>query len=116
MTISRKKLQNYLNELLQPWQMKDYCPNGLQIEGRDTIAKIVTGVTASQQLIDAALESNADALLVHHGYFWKSEPEIITGMKRKRLTPILNNEFRHMLKIKNLQLTLFSKYGGPGRT
>ncbi len=109
MTISRKKLQNYLNELLQPWQMKDYCPNGLQIEGRDTIAKIVTGVTASQQLIDAALESNADALLVHHGYFWKSEPEIITGMKRKRLTSILNNDLN--LFAYHLPLDVHAEFG-----
>ncbi len=92
MAVKRKKLENYLNEYLQPWQIKDYCPNGLQVEGKETINKIVTGVTASQALIEAALEQNADAVIVHHGYFWKSENETIKGMKRNRLKTILLND------------------------
>ena len=92
MAVTRKKLENYLTEFLQPWQMKDYCPNGLQVEGKDSIEKIVTGVTASQELIDAALAANADAVIVHHGYFWKSEDEVIKGMKKKRLKTILMND------------------------
>jgi len=92
MAVTRKKLENYLNEYLQPWQMKDYCPNGLQVEGKENIEKIVTGVTASQALIDAALEADADAVIVHHGYFWKSEDEAIKGMKKKRLKTILLND------------------------
>ncbi len=92
MAVTRKKLDNYLTDFLQPWQIKDYCPNGLQVEGKETIEKIVTGVTASQALIDAALESGADAVIVHHGYFWKSEDEAIKGMKRKRLKTILLND------------------------
>ncbi len=109
MSLRRKKLLNYLNELLQPWQMKDYCPNGLQIEGREVIEKIVTGVTASQRLIDAALQANADAILVHHGYFWKSEPQIITGMKRKRLTTILNHHLN--LLAYHLPLDVHPEFG-----
>ena len=92
MAVSRKKLENYLTEYLQPWQMKDYCPNGLQIEGKESIRKIVTAVTASQALIDKAIELQADAVIVHHGYFWKSEAEVITGMKRRRIKAILQQD------------------------
>jgi len=92
MAVTRQKLENYLTDFLQPWQMKDYCPNGLQVEGKESIQKIVTGVTASQALLDAAIESHADALIVHHGYFWKSEAEVIKGMKRKRLKTLLLND------------------------
>jgi dinuclear metal center YbgI/SA1388 family protein len=92
MAVTRKKLENYLTDYLQPWQMKDYCPNGLQVEGKYSIEKIVTGVTASQALIDAALKADADAVIVHHGYFWKSEDEAIKGMKKKRLKTILVND------------------------
>lgn len=92
MAVTRKKLENYLTDYLQPWQMKDYCPNGLQVEGKNSIEKIVTGVTASQELIDAAIAVNADAVIVHHGYFWKSESEVIKGMKKKRIKTILLND------------------------
>ncbi len=79
-----------LNELLQPEKVRDYCPNGLQVEGRDKIAKIVTGVTACQELVDAAVERGADTILVHHGYFWKGEAQPVTGMKKRRLASLLN--------------------------
>lgn len=81
-----------LEELLQPQQFKDYCPNGLQVEGKSSVKKIVTGVTASQLLVDRALELQADAILVHHGYFWKGESAVITGMKRNRLKALLAND------------------------
>ncbi len=71
--MKRTKLINHLTELLKPFQISDYCPNGLQVEGKSEIKKVVTGVTASQALIDAAIERGADAILVHHGYFWKGE-------------------------------------------
>ncbi len=86
----RVELQSYLAELLHIDAIKDYSPNGLQIEGRERIQKIVTGVTASQALIDAAIAENADALLVHHGFFWKNEPEVITGMKQRRIKALLS--------------------------
>nr|WP_269745817.1 Nif3-like dinuclear metal center hexameric protein [Aeromonas rivuli] len=88
----RQKLTNILNQLLEPHAIKDYCPNGLQVEGRDEIRKIVTGVTASQGLLDAAVAEGADAILVHHGYFWKGEAEVVTGMKQRRLKTLLTHD------------------------
>ena len=87
--VDRNEIVNYLSEFLQLSEFKDYCPNGLQVEGRDEINKIVAGVTASQALIDKAIEINADAVLVHHGYFWKGETETITGIKQKRIKALL---------------------------
>lgn len=91
MSIKREDLMQYLTALLQPAKFKDYCPNGLQVEGTGTISKIITGVTASQDLIDAAIEQKADAILVHHGYFWRGENECITGIKKKRIQALLAN-------------------------
>lgn len=86
------ELERILNEKLSPHLIKDYCPNGLQVEGRENVKKIVTGVTASQALIEKAVELGADALLVHHGYFWKGEAEPIRGMKGKRVRTLIKNE------------------------
>ena len=86
------ELEALLNDVLTPSNIKDYCPNGLQVEGRCDVVKIVTGVTASQALIDKAVELNADAVLVHHGYFWKGEPEPIRGMKGNRIKALIQNE------------------------
>ena len=69
MTTTLIELEKYLDELLAPAEFKDYCPNGLQVEGRSQVRLLVTGVTASQALIDKAVQSNADAILVHHGFF-----------------------------------------------
>ncbi len=85
-------LNNYLNVLLQPERFSDYCPNGLQVEGKQEINKIVTGVTASMDLLQAALQANADAVLVHHGYFWRGESLPITGIKKRRLQFLLQYE------------------------
>ncbi|OBT08590.1 Nif3-like dinuclear metal center hexameric protein [Vibrio sp. UCD-FRSSP16_10] len=85
-------LQRILNDKLSPQLIKDYAPNGLQVEGAQIIKKIVTGVTASQALIDKAIELNADALLVHHGYFWKGEPQQIVGMKGRRIRSLIKND------------------------
>ena len=90
--ISHRKLETVLNHLLEPHAIKDYCPNGLQVEGRARIRKVVTGVTASQALIDAAVALDADAILVHHGYFWSGEPAQITGMKQRRLKTLLTHD------------------------
>lgn len=78
-----------LDALLQPERFQDYCPNGLQVAGRSTVRTLVTGVTASQALLDAALAAGADAILVHHGYFWKGESPVVTGLKRRRLATLL---------------------------
>ena len=67
-----RELELYLNDLLEASRYKDYCPNGLQVQGRAEVRHIVTGVTASPALVEAAIEAGADALLVHHGYFWKN--------------------------------------------
>ncbi|WP_165311958.1 Nif3-like dinuclear metal center hexameric protein [Vibrio ziniensis] len=81
-----------LNATLSPQLIKDYCPNGLQVEGRKEIKKIVTGVTASKALIEQAIKFNADAILVHHGYFWKGESEAIRGMKGERIRQLIKND------------------------
>jgi len=84
------ELVSYCNQLLEAGSFRDYCPNGLQVEGHGEVARIVTGVTASQALIESAAERQADLLLVHHGYFWKGEDACITGMKRRRLKSLLD--------------------------
>ena len=88
----RNELLSYLEQQLNVANISDYCPNGLQVEGRDEITRIVTGVSASQALIDTAIEYRADALLVHHGYFWKGEPAPVVGMKRNRLKALLQHD------------------------
>lgn len=89
--MQRREFNQLLNTLLKPETINDFCPNGLQVEGKNNIHTIVTGVTASQALIDAAIEINADAILVHHGYFWKGESQPITGMKKRRVAALLAN-------------------------
>ena len=79
------RLLAYLDDLLEPGRFQDYCPNGLQVAGSEQVQKIVTGVTASQALIDAAVAADADTILVHHGYFWRGEVPQITGIKQQRL-------------------------------
>jgi len=91
MAISLHELVNYTDTLLEKWQFNDYCPNGLQVEVSQRIAKIISGVTASQALIDVAIERKADAILVHHGYFWKGEAAEITGIKAKRIASLIKN-------------------------
>lgn len=85
-------LLEYADELLSPEQFQDYCPNGLQVEGRARVDTLVSGVTASQALVEAAAARGADALLVHHGYFWKGEEDRITGMKRRRIKALLEHD------------------------
>ncbi len=90
--MNRSQLQNYLNDFLDVDQIKDYCPNGLQIEGKEEIKKIMTGVTACQALLDAAVAQKVDAVLVHHGYFWKGELAALTGIKRQRIKTLLEHD------------------------
>ncbi len=89
--MNNKALENYLNELLSTDDYKDYAPNGLQVEGKATINKVICGVTASLELIDKAITEQADAIIVHHGYFWKGEDQTITGMKQRRIKALLEN-------------------------
>ncbi|MEB4592371.1 Nif3-like dinuclear metal center hexameric protein [Candidatus Thiothrix sp. Deng01] len=86
------ELESYLNKLLNISKFRDYAPNGLQVEGRAEVTRIVTGVTASQDLLDAAVELNADAILTHHGYFWKNESPVIRGMKKRRIATLLRHD------------------------
>lgn len=87
--ISRNDLNTYLDELLDCRNFNDYAPNGLQIEGGSSIQRICTAVTASLDVIEQASILQADALLVHHGYFWKGENPLITGVKRKRIGKLI---------------------------
>ncbi|MDZ4359847.1 MAG: Nif3-like dinuclear metal center hexameric protein, partial [Variovorax sp.] len=82
-------LAGSLDQLLQPAQFKDYGPNGLQVEGRDGIRKLVSGVTASRALIEAAIAEGADAILVHHGLFWRGQDGRVTGWMKQRLALLL---------------------------
>jgi dinuclear metal center YbgI/SA1388 family protein len=112
-TLDRQRLIGWLDQLLQSSKIRDYCPNGLQVEGRERIAHIVTGVTASQALIDEAIALGADTLLVHHGYFWKGENERITGIKRERLKALLKHDIN--LIAYHLPLDLHPELGNNAR-
>lgn len=90
--MERAALDDYLADYLQVHDFRDYCPNGLQVEGRGEIKRIVTGVTASAALIEAAVADGADALIVHHGYFWRGEDARITGMRRRRIGLLFEHE------------------------
>src|SRR5690554_4042659 len=92
MSIERTLLLQDLEQFLNVSAISDYCPNGLQVEGKSQIQRIVSGVTASQALIDAAIELQADAILVHHGYFWKGEDQPIVGMKQRRIKALLAHD------------------------
>jgi dinuclear metal center YbgI/SA1388 family protein len=91
-TADRNELGKYLAQTLDINRFRDYCPNGLQVEGRSAIKTLVTGVTASVAMIEAAADLKADALLVHHGYFWKGEDARIVGPKHRRLKLLLAND------------------------
>lgn len=90
--MKREELVSYLDRLLEPTKFKDYCPNGLQVEGRAEVRRIVAGVTASQALLDAAVARGADAILVHHGYFWKGDDGRVTGIRRQRLGTLIKHD------------------------
>ena len=87
-----KEIIQWCDQTLNTHEFKDYAPNGLQIEGKSEVQKILCAVTASQEAIDAAIAQNADLLLVHHGYFWKGEPYPITGMRGKRIKSLIQHD------------------------
>lgn len=94
--MKRHEFLSIIEEILDAQSINDYCPNGLQVEGSTEISKIITGVTASQALIDEAIERNADCIIVHHGYFWKGESQAITGLKKRRIQALLENNINLM--------------------
>ena len=85
-------LETYLNKLLDTAKFHDYCPNGLQVEGRREVRRLISGVTASLDFLEAAIAARADAVLVHHGYFWRGENPCLTGMKRQRIALLLAHD------------------------
>lgn len=87
--INLDELVTYLDDLLEVERFADYCPNGLQVEGRLSVNRLVSGVTASQALLEAARARHADAVLVHHGFFWRGEDARIVGIKRQRIQTLL---------------------------
>ena len=113
MAATLQSLQQLLDTILSPDKFEDYCPNGLQVEGAANVAKLVTGVTASQALLDAAVEVNADAVLVHHGYFWRGENAEIVGIKKKRIATLIENNIS--LLAYHLPLDAHPIYGNNAR-
>lgn len=90
-SVDRKMLEQFLANELEIARVRDYCPNGVQVEGRNEIKRIVSGVTACQALLDEAVKLQADAILVHHGYFWRGEDMRVIGQKWKRLHTLLTH-------------------------
>lgn len=88
----REELKRYLDSLLETSKFRDYCPNGLQVEGNANVRRIVLGVSACQALLDAAVARAADTVLVHHGYFWRGEDPALTGMKRRRVGTLIEHD------------------------
>lgn len=91
-SVSTQELVSWLDATLAPASFNDYCPNGLQVEGKPNISHIIAGVTASQALIERAIEQGADALLVHHGWFWKGEDPRVRGTRKARLAALLKHD------------------------
>lgn len=109
MSVRVSEIIAYTNSVLKPENFKDYCPNGLQVEGKQEIKKIVSGVTACQGLLDAALAAKADLILVHHGYFWKGEEPTIVSIKKRRLQTLLVNDLN--LLAYHLPLDAHAQFG-----
>ena len=108
-----KELENYTGQLLEVERFRDYCPNGLQVEGKGEVRKLVSGVTASLDLLKAAVEAGADAVLVHHGWFWKGEDACIVGVKRARLEWLLRHDVS--LLVYHLPLDAHPQLGNNAR-
>ena len=100
--VSRQELSNWLDRELQIYHFKDYAPNGLQLQGKPYIHKIVMGVTASKELLEKAATAQADTVIVHHGWFWKNEDVRIIGMKYERIALAI----KHQLNVFGYHLPL----------
>ncbi|KRA03340.1 MAG: Nif3-like dinuclear metal center hexameric protein [Achromobacter sp.] len=90
--VDSRVLANWLDDTLQAARFKDYCPNGMQVEGRSEVGHIITGVTASEALLRAAVDRGADAVLVHHGWMWRNEDRRVIGTRRTRMALTLKND------------------------
>jgi dinuclear metal center YbgI/SA1388 family protein len=112
-TVSLNELVAYSDALLNTPGQQDYCPNGLQIAGRPEIGKIVSGVSANLALIDAALDAEADLVLVHHGFFWKNEDPRLIGIRRNRIARLLSTNLS--LLVYHLPLDIHPVYGNNVR-
>lgn len=108
-SINRDDFSKFLEQTLDINRFRDYCPNGLQVEGRASISKVVTGVTASLALVEAAVAEGADAILVHHGYFWRGEDPRVVGPKLRRLKLLLAHDIN--LFAYHLPLDMHPEYG-----
>jgi dinuclear metal center YbgI/SA1388 family protein len=111
--VDRDALVSYLAGKLDVARFRDYCPNGLQVQGRQSIATVVSGVTASLALIEAAIDAGADAILVHHGYFWRGEDARVVGQKHRRLKLLLENDVN--LLAYHLPLDMHPELGNNAR-
>jgi dinuclear metal center YbgI/SA1388 family protein len=109
MAVALNTLVEEADRYLGSAKIQDYCPNGLQVEGRPQVMRIVSGVTASQALLDAAVQARADLVLVHHGYFWKGENPCVVGMKQRRLKTLLKHDIS--LLAYHLPLDLHAEVG-----
>lgn len=107
--IKMRELIDYTGQILQPERFRDYCPNGLQVEGRSDVYIIVSGVTASMALLETAHKAQADLILVHHGYFWRNEDACVTGVKRARLKFLLEHDIN--LLAYHLPLDAHAEFG-----
>jgi len=108
-TIASSALADYLAKTLDITRFRDYCPNGMQVEGRAQIGCIVSGVTASAALLEAAIAEGADAVLVHHGYFWRGEDMRVIGQKQRRLKLLLEHDIN--LFAYHLPLDMHAEFG-----
>jgi dinuclear metal center YbgI/SA1388 family protein len=108
-SVNRDHFAKYLEQALDINRFRDYCPNGLQVEGRALIRTLVTGVTASMALLDAAVAAGADAILVHHGYFWRGEDARVVGPRQRRLKLLLTKDVN--LFAYHLPLDMHPEYG-----
>lgn len=107
--IDNLKLESYLNQLLDAASFQDYAPNGLQVEGRSSIKKIATAVTASAHVIASCIKLGIDALLVHHGYFWKGEDPALRGLKYQRIAALIKHDIN--LFAYHLPLDAYHEFG-----
>ena len=105
----RQIITDYLQDLLSVDVFQDYCPNGLQVEGSRKISNIVSSVSASLDAIEQAIALKADALLVHHGLFWKGDSQSITGITKNRLSLLLQHDIN--LFAYHLPLDVHKTYG-----
>ncbi len=111
----RNEILNYLNDLLNVTEFDDYCINGMQVEGKKEVKTIVFGVSVSQRLFQQAIEKKAEMIFVHHGIFWKSDPQpfFLTGIMRERLALLLKNDIN--LLAYHLPLDAHPEFGNNAR-